>query len=84
MKENIWQVQEAKNKFSSLIEKSIKEGPQIVCKRNKETVVIISVDDYRNLIGKQKNIIDFFQSSPLAEEGLVIDRNKDYPREIDL
>lgn len=84
MKENIWQIQEAKNKFSSLIEKSIKEGPQIVTKRKKEAVVVISFEDYKSIIERQKNIVDFFQSSPLFEEDLAIDRNKDYPRDINL
>ena len=33
--ENIWQLQEAKNKFSNFVEKAQHNGPQIVTKRGK-------------------------------------------------
>jgi antitoxin Phd len=44
-----WPVQEAKARFSELLEKSIKEGPQIVTKRGVETAVLVPIDEWRSL-----------------------------------
>ncbi|HKN09871.1 MAG TPA: type II toxin-antitoxin system Phd/YefM family antitoxin [Pseudomonadota bacterium] len=44
-----WLVQEAKARFSELLEKSITEGPQIVTKRGVETAVLVPIDEWRRL-----------------------------------
>ncbi len=44
-----WQVQEAKARFSELLETSLAEGPQIVTKRGVETAVLVSIDQWRRL-----------------------------------
>ncbi len=44
-----WPVQEAKARFSELLEKAVKEGPQIVTKRGVETAVLVPVDQWRQL-----------------------------------
>lgn len=84
MIENHWQLQEAKNKFSSLVEKAQQNGPQVVTKHGKDAVVIIAIDEYKKLIKPKKNLVKFFQSSPLANEEFNITRNKDLPRDIQL
>jgi prevent-host-death family protein len=40
-----WPVQEAKARFSELLERSITEGPQIVTKRGIETAVLVPIDE---------------------------------------
>ncbi|MCY4588677.1 MAG: type II toxin-antitoxin system Phd/YefM family antitoxin [Bryobacterales bacterium] len=44
-----WQVQDAKARFSELLETSLSEGPQIVTKRGEETAVLVSIDEWRRL-----------------------------------
>lgn len=44
-----WQVQDAKARFSELLEASLAEGPQIVTKRGVETAVILSIEEWRRL-----------------------------------
>ena len=44
-----WQVQDAKARFSELLETSLSEGPQIVTKRGKEAAVLVPVDEWRRL-----------------------------------
>ena len=39
-----WQVQEAKAKFSELLETSREEGPQVVTKRGVKTAVLVSIE----------------------------------------
>ena len=81
---NHWQLQEAKNRFSNLVEKAQHNGPQVVTKRGKDAVVVLSIDEYKKLIKPKKNLVKFFQSSPLADQGLNLHRNKEVPRDIKL
>lgn len=46
---NIWQVQDAKARFSEMLEISLAEGPQIVTKRGVETAVLVSIEQWRRL-----------------------------------
>ena len=46
---NVWQVQEAKARFSELLETSLAEGPQIVTKRGIETAVLVPIEHWRRL-----------------------------------
>jgi len=84
MIEDYWQLQEAKNKFSNLVEKAQHKGPQIVTKHGKDAVIVLSIEEYRKLIKPKKNLIKFFQSSPLATIELDLNRSKELPRDIEL
>ncbi len=79
-----WQLQEAKNRFSELVKKAVGSGPQIVKKRGVETVVVISIDEYRKLTRPKSDLVDFFKKSPLSDIEIDLERIKAYPREIDL
>jgi len=81
---NIWQLQDAKNKFINLVNSAQNNGPQIVTKHGKEAVVVLSFEEYKKLLKPKNDLPKFFQKSPLAKLDLEIDRNKDLPREIDL
>ncbi|MCI5167011.1 MAG: type II toxin-antitoxin system Phd/YefM family antitoxin [Candidatus Electrothrix sp. GM3_4] len=83
-KQKHWQLQEAKNRFSRLVEQAQHNGPQIVTKHGRETVVIISADEYRRLIRPKKDIVRFFQESPLFGEDIDLTRSKETPRNIEL
>lgn len=81
---NSWQLQDAKSKFSQLVESAISEEPQFVTKHGKNAVVILSFEDFKKMTKPETNLIDFFKNSPLADSELDITRNKDIPRDIDL
>ena len=84
MIENHWQLQDAKNKFSNLVETVQKKGPQVVTKHGKEAVVIISISEYRQLTKPKTTLVEFFKNSPLAEQGLDFSRSKENPRDVTL
>lgn len=44
-----WPVNDAKARFSELLEKSVTEGPQIVTKRGVETAVLVPIAEWRRL-----------------------------------
>lgn len=81
---NLWQLQDAKNKFSSLVEKAQKFGPQIVTKHGEEAIVVLSISEYKKLVKPKMNIIKFFQKSPLSDFEIDFKREKELPREITL
>jgi len=76
---NMWQLQDAKNKFCYLVNRAQKEGPQIVTKHGKEAVVVMAIDDYKKLSKPKTDLYRFFQNSPLANSDHKIERNKDIP-----
>ena len=44
-----WQVQDAKARFSELLETTIKKGPQIVTRRGVEAAVLVPIEEWRRL-----------------------------------
>jgi prevent-host-death family protein len=83
-KKNQWQLQDAKNRFSELVDRALSSGPQVVTRWGKEVVVILSKDEYRGLTARQSSLIDFFRESPLVGLELELERDKSLPRETQL
>lgn len=73
----IWQLQEAKNKFSEVVEEAIKHGPQVVTKRGIETVIVISYEEYQRLVLNQQKLSEFFQASPFVDVADEINLTRD-------
>lgn len=46
---NTWPVQDAKARFSELLDACISEGPQLVTRRGAETAVLITVAEWERL-----------------------------------
>src|SRR5579883_2137590 len=44
-----WQVQEAKQRFSQLVQRAIDEGPQVVTRHGRDVVVVVAADEFRRL-----------------------------------
>ena len=44
-----WPVQDAKSRFSELLDTTLAEGPQIVTKRGVETAVLLPIEQWRRL-----------------------------------
>ncbi len=44
-----WQLQDAKARFSELIDETLDKGPQIVTRRGLETAVVVSIEEWRRL-----------------------------------
>lgn len=80
---NTWQLQKAKAEFSRLIDRSIKDGPQVVTRHGAPTAVVLSVAEYERLKRKAPDFKEFLRSAPSLHE-LDLTRNKDTGRKIDL
>jgi antitoxin Phd len=82
-----WQLQTAKARFSELFRRARSEGPQLITRQGKEGVVMISEEQYEQLVGKAhqpKGLLQFFRESPLVGLELTFERDKDEGRDIEL
>jgi prevent-host-death family protein len=82
--DKVWQLQEAKNQFSELVNKALDEGPQVVTRRGEKVVVIVSNDDYKKLLKSQSGLLEFFRQSPLVGIELDLERDRSFPRKTQL
>ncbi|MEX0852190.1 MAG: type II toxin-antitoxin system Phd/YefM family antitoxin [Bauldia sp.] len=81
-----WQVQQAKTRFSELIERAQSEGPQTITKHGKPRAVVLSAAAYEALEKAKRpepNLIDFLLNSGPILEGIDLERDKSTGREID-
>jgi antitoxin Phd len=79
----MWQLAEAKNKFSEVFTRAMTEGPQRVRRRG-QTVVVLSEAEYDRLAARDDlTIADFILNGP-SLEGLEFERDKSPGREVDL
>ena len=82
-----WALQDAKGRFSEVVEMARREGPQTVTKRGHAAVVIVSVEQFRQLTRREgrEDLVSFFGRSPLRElEPRWLDRDRDAGREVKL
>ncbi len=74
----VCQLQEAKNKFSEVVETSLRDGPQVITRRGKKTVIVVDYDTY---VKQSKPTRDFmtlladFKDLDFPE----VDRPRDFP-----
>jgi prevent-host-death family protein len=76
-----WQLQEAKSRFSEVVDLTLKEGPQLVTRRGEEAVVILAANDYRRLSGQKAGLMDCLLKAPRGD-ALIIERPHDVIRDI--
>ena len=77
-----WQLQEAKNRFSEIVDMTLKDGPQLVTRRGQDVVVILSAKEYRRMSGTSSLLSTLF-CAPRGEP-LDLERSKEPVREVKL
>ncbi len=79
----IWQLQEAKNKLSEVVERAGAEGPQTITRHGVPVAVVVSAEAFRRS-RQEGNLVEFFAQSPLRDVDLDLDRHPDYGRDVEL
>lgn len=70
MDEREWQLQDAKNKFSELVDRAVEGEAQVVTRRGKRTAVLVSAEEYARLTGRSaKAPLNFVQHLLSAPKG---------------
>ena len=81
---SIWQLQEAKGKFSELVKHARQEGPQDITVRGELVAVMLSREDYQRLTQPKPSLVAFLRQSPLAGVEVDFSREQTPVREIAL
>jgi prevent-host-death family protein len=78
-----WQLQEAKQQFSRLVERARSDGPQVVTRNGKEVAVVLGVEDYRRLRSDGGAFKRFLSEAP-DFDALEIERASDAAPTVEL
>ena len=79
-----WALQDAKNRFSEVVEDALHKGPQWITRRGHDAVVVVSAPEYRKLKQKKGSLVEFFRESPLFGQDLDLRRSRETARKVDL
>ena len=81
-----WQLQDAKNKFSAVVEAAVAGDPQRVTKRGRPAVVVLRVDEYERLRRLERasapTLADLLLAVPQDDE--EFERLRLVPRPVDI
>lgn len=66
-----WQLQDAKNQFSKVVQKARREGPQIVTLRGERAAVVLSAADYDALRAGRATLVDDLLAGPAWDQELA-------------
>ncbi|MGQ0663231.1 MAG: type II toxin-antitoxin system prevent-host-death family antitoxin [Pseudomonadota bacterium] len=78
-----WKLEDAKARFSEVVRLARQEGPQRVTYRGKDAVVVIAVEELKQLLPAERperSLVDFLQGTALAE--IDIRREPDRGRDV--
>lgn len=73
-----WQLQEAKAKFSEVVDRAINEGPQFVTRRNRDTVVVMPAKEYEALrnANSSPGLIESLLAMPKGTDFQIPERDR--------
>ena len=80
--EHTWQLQDAKNQFSRVVERAATEGAQVITKHGKPAAVVLSAADYEELRADRPRLVDVLRDCPVSD--LAIERMDDRPQDLEL
>src|SRR5262249_12977347 len=78
-----WQLQEAKQQFSKLVEQARQNGPQTVTRHGREVVVVLDVAEYERLRDGGRDFKRFLLEGPRFDD-LPLGRSRELPRKVEL
>jgi prevent-host-death family protein len=74
-----WQLQEAKNKLSEVVDRALSDGPQFITRHGRPAVVVISANTYHQAMHQDK-LSQVLQACPV--KGWKLQRDSDTGRTI--
>jgi prevent-host-death family protein len=84
-KSAVWQLHEAKARFSELFRRVRTEGPQRVVKQRGEAVVIVAAEEFDRAAARAQqpaSLVDFFRNAPTGGQALELARKRDKSRTV--
>jgi antitoxin Phd len=71
-----WPVQDAKARFSELLETCVREGPQLVTRRGAETAVLVPFEQWQQLGGGKRTLKELLLTDWARTDSLVPPRRR--------
>jgi antitoxin Phd len=71
-----WQVQDAKARFSEMLDNCLNEGPQVISRRGVEAAVLVQIDHWRRLQGDAPTLKDLLLADHARAEISVPPRGR--------
>ena len=68
---SIWQLQDAKARFSELVKRARERGPQHVSVRGEPAVVVVSEEEFARLTSSRPPIVDLILEGPPWPDDVV-------------
>ena len=82
---SVWALQDAKNKFSAVVDQSLMGEPQIVTRRGKPVAVVMAYEVYQSTVPQKKSFLEVLLGGPKIEGGLDVERDRStVMREVEL
>jgi prevent-host-death family protein len=66
-----WQLQDAKNRLSELVQRARSEGPQTITLRGARAAVVLSATAYDRLVAGRPTLVDHLLSGPAWDDELA-------------
>jgi len=79
----MWTLQDAKNKFSTVVDAALAGAPQEVTRRGKPAVVVLSTSEYLQLLSEAQRSRGSFVDHLMAFPAEDIERAQIKPRSVD-
>ena len=79
---SVWALQDAKSKFSAVVNMACEVEPQIVTRHGQPVVVMLSYSEYRKLSEPARSPIDVLFGGPKIDGGLRTQRDKSAARKV--
>lgn len=78
----MWNLQDAKNRFSALVEAALAGRPQEVTRRGQPAVVVVSAAEYHRLVADAAKARGSFADHLLQFPTADLDRLRAHPRDV--
>ena len=66
-----WPLQDAKNRFSEVVQRARRDGPQTVTLRGERAAIVLSAADYDALTDRRPTLVDALLAGPPFDDELA-------------
>lgn len=83
-KGTLWQLQDAKNRFSEVVEQAHQIGPQVITRRGVKTAIVLSFEEWKSLAHPDRPLVEVLRRAPRIRGGVDVRRSTDTGRGVAL
>lgn len=69
---DVWQVQEAKNRFSEVVERALQDGPQVVTRHGRPVVQVVAIEGAAAAPLASDGFAEYLLRAPRGDAALAV------------